>query len=258
MTSEIERGTTALLYGILIFFEIFLLPIFANLGGTVSVDALLYFSIFGLFPALLAAFVLESLESIPIRIFFWGAFAGLICIVCLPTLRYLIRGDSVGILGLSICWSLTNVLPILIYILGADSEKAEKNAIDRQILAIAKKYGGILTPSVVVWELEINLKQAKKLLEKYVKYGEASKRTIGLLTIYDFPSTRAYLSQIDNEIIELLRNNPNGLSKVQILQTLGFSIESIDEALKRLELNGIIHYNIESDTYMLKGLMQPT
>jgi predicted transcriptional regulator len=78
------------------------------------------------------------------------------------------------------------------------------------------------------------------------------------LVIYDFPSTRTYLSRTDNQIIEVLRDNPYGLSRAQLIQTTGLSIESLDEALKRLETKGIIYYDIENEIYKLMGIVPST
>jgi hypothetical protein len=44
------------------------------------------------------------------------------------------------------------------------------------------------------------------------------------------------------------------MSRTQLLQATALSIESLDEALRRLESKGIIYYDIESDVYRLMGI----
>ncbi len=166
-------------------------------------------------------------------------------------------------------WFFTLLAPFLVYIFAGErlaekvarervAEKALKGVTDAQILDMAKKYGGILTQGVIVWEAKTTLEEARKHLERFVKHGEADKRKVGTLTVYDFPSARVYLSRTDNEIIELLRDNPYGMSRVQLLQMTGLSIESIDEALKRLESKGIIYYEVEDEIYKLTGIAPTT
>jgi DNA-binding transcriptional ArsR family regulator len=157
-------------------------------------------------------------------------------------------------------WFFTLLTPFIVYIfVGGDViTETQMGEVDAEILAIARKYGGILTQSVVVWETKVALEEAKKRLERFCKYGEAYKRNIGSLIVYDFPSTRTYLSRTDNQIIELLRDNPYGMSRAQLLQATGLSIESLDEALKRLETKGIIYYDVESEIYKLMGIAPTT
>jgi hypothetical protein len=95
-------------------------------------------------------------------------------------------------------------------------------------------------------------------LERFCKHGEAYKRGAGSLTVYDFPGARIYLSGSDKQIVEVLRDNPHDMSRTQLLQATALSIESLDEALRRLESKGIIYYDIESDVYRLMGIAPTT
>jgi DNA-binding transcriptional ArsR family regulator len=203
--------------------------------------------------------VFESSKLIPDRWFIYTAFINLVEVIFLPQVVYLVIGMPMGwyILIPLFCTLLT---PFIVYAFvgGGVITETQMGKVDAEILAIARKYGGILTQSVVVWETKVALEEAKKRLERFCKYGEAYKRNIGSLIVYDFPSTRTYLSRTDNQIIELLRDNPYGMSRAQLLQATGLSIESLDEALKRLETKGIIYYDVESEIYKLMGIAPPT
>jgi predicted transcriptional regulator len=194
-------------------------------------------------------------RSIPYNWFIGTAFINLGEVILLPQAVYLFTHVLIGWF-IFFPWFLTLLAPFLIYIFAGEEIAGEERALtDAQILDIAKKYGGILTQSVIVWEAKITLKEARKHLERFVKYGEANRKKAGNLTVYDFPSTRAYLSRTDKEIIELLRDNPYGMSRAQLLQMTGLSIESIDEALKRLESKGIIYHEVENEIYKLTGIV---
>ena len=203
--------------------------------------------------------VYESSKWIPDRWFIYIAFINLVEVILLPRLVYLFTGMQTGWFIL-IPWFFTLLTPFIVYVFagGGLITETQMGKVDAEILAIARKYGGILTQSVVVWETKVALEEAKKRLERFCKYGEAYKRNIGSLIVYDFPSTRTYLSRTDNQIIELLRDNPYGMSRAQLLQATGLSIESLDEALKRLETKGIIYYDVESEIYKLMGIAPTT
>lgn len=125
---------------------------------------------------------------------------------------------------------------------------------DPKILGIAKDYGGVITKSVVVYELQTSLEVAGKSLERFVKEQEARKINTGTLTLYDFPSARTHLSKIDNIIVEILRDNIRGMSRNELLQATGLTIEPLDASLKRLETLGITVYDKVPDEYKLKGI----
>jgi len=155
-------------------------------------------------------------------------------------------------------WAISIMIPFIVYDVTVKRTRGllRIRSYDRNVLDVAKKYGGILTPSTLVWEININLETAHKILERFCKYGEAYKKKFGSLVIYDFPSARAYLSRTDNQIIELLRDNPYGMSRVELLQATGLSIESLDEALKRLESKDVIRYDMENNIYKPRAIIE--
>jgi len=157
-------------------------------------------------------------------------------------------------------WMISIITPFIVYDMTQKrmSELSRIRSLDREVLDVAKNYGGILTASVLVWELNIQLEEAQRILDRFCKLGEAAKRRTGSVMIYDFPSARAYLSRTDNQIIELLRDNPYGMSRAQLLQVASLSIESLDEVLKRLESRGIIYYETGNDAYKLRGISPAT
>lgn len=192
---------------------------------------------------------------LPYTWFIATAFANLVEVILLPQLVYLVTGMWIGLFIL-LPWLFTLLTPYMVYVFAREGliRETHMGKADAEILAIARKYGGILAQSVVVWETNVPLEEAKKRLERFCKYGEAIKKKVGSLTVYDFPSARTYLSRTDSQIIELLRDNPYGMSRAQLLQITGLSIESLDEALKRLETKGIIYYDVENEIYKLMGI----
>jgi 5-hydroxyisourate hydrolase-like protein (transthyretin family) len=127
--------------------------------------------------------------------------------------------------------------------------------LDPRILEVAKNYGGILTRSVVAYELKVSLEIAKECLERFVKAGEAQKITKANLDVYDFASARTHLSKVDNRIIILLRDNFRGLPKHELLETTGLTLEPLEESLERLERSDIIAFDKTTREYRLKGLV---
>lgn len=149
-------------------------------------------------------------------------------------------------------WFLTFATPFILRFLSGT--EIEYNLMDREILEVAKKYGGVITATVIVWERSISLENAKKCLERFVREGEARKKVVEGYTIYDFPSVRIYLNKSDKQIIDILVNHPEGLSKVELLHQTGLTSEAIDESIERLVRRGILYEDEISGIYSLRGL----
>jgi len=126
---------------------------------------------------------------------------------------------------------------------------------DKEVLDTAKRYGGVITKSVLVHELQITLEEASRSLDRFLRHGEAERKNIDSLTVYDFPGARIYLSNSDIKIVEILRDLPNGMLRVELLQATSFSIEALEESIKRLESKGIVYYDEISDNYKLRGII---
>jgi hypothetical protein len=207
-------------------------------------------------------------EGLPHRLFVVATLIGLAEVLVLPSLMHSLANARIGWFIL-LPWTLTLLTPYIIYLL----KPPPPPITDDEVLDIAKRYGGVVTKSVVIWEISkkmsekrsISPKKAEKLLEKaeealerFCRKGEAVKKKVKVdsrdIYIYDFPNVRFQLAKTDNRIIEVLQDNPHGMSRTQLLQATALSIESLDEALRRLESKGIIYYDIESDVYRLMGI----
>ena len=125
-----------------------------------------------------------------------------------------------------------------------------------KVLGMAKKYGGVLTKSIVACELDITLENAGKWLERFRSqhYCEAIKKSVDFPVVYDFPSARISLSRTDNTIVQILRDSYPGMLRVDLLQTTGFSIETLEGSLERLESRGIVYHDEMSGEYRLRGV----
>lgn len=255
VTSEyVRRGLTAAISGVMLILTV----VFALLTCC-QLDLIDFMVIMGFSPLFVipwCALVYESLGWDPPVPYSWYIAVGFISlgeVVLLPPLVYSFLRRPMG-LSVLVPPLFTHLAPLILYLF----ESEDEGSFDDRILAIARKYGGILTLGIVVSELKVSLEKARKHLERFVKYGEAVKKRSDTLTIYDFPSARVYLSQTDKVVIELLRDNPYGLSKTELLRRTGLSIESLDETLKRLESKGIVYQDMVSDTYKLAGIAPRT
>jgi len=206
-------------------------------------------------------------EGLPHRLFVVATLIGLAEVLVLPSLMHSLANARIGWFIL-LPWTLTLLTPYIIYSL----KPPPPPITDDEVLDIAKRYGGVVTKSVVVWEISknkkmsekrsISPKKAEKLLEKaeealerFCRKGEAVKKKVKVgsrdIYIYDFPNVRFQLAKTDNRIIEVLRNNPRGMSMAELLQETDLSIEALEEALKRLEIHGIVYHDVKSNTYKL-------
>ena len=86
----------------------------------------------------------------------------------------------------------------------AAEEVDHLRGLDSQVLRVAKEYGGILSASHLVYELELSLEEALAALTRFVKYGEAREIEVSPgVRIWDFPIARAHLAKSDREVIDL-------------------------------------------------------
>lgn len=121
---------------------------------------------------------------------------------------------------------------------------------DATLAKVAKEYGGVLTKTVMAYELGTSLDEAQNALDRYVKHGEARRVQIGEMSIYDIPSARIHLLGADKIIVELTINNKGRISRTELLRESGQSLEALDAGLNRLERQGILVRN-PNNTYRL-------
>jgi hypothetical protein len=123
-----------------------------------------------------------------------------------------------------------------------DDERARQSweISDSTIAGIARKYGGVLTTTVLAYETNESLDMAERSLRRYVEHGEAKRVQSGDMRLYDIPSARVHLLGVDRMIVELLLASSGQSSRVTLLRGSGLTVESLDAALKRLETQGII------------------
>ena len=124
---------------------------------------------------------------------------------------------------------------------------------EKIVMDVAKKYAGVVTKSLLVYEANLSLGDAKEVLDNFVKLGEARKLEIGGIESYDIPSARSSLSKIEDDIISSLLKMKGTASKTNLLAQLDYPSTSINEAIKGLTEQKILWYNAESDTYELMG-----
>jgi hypothetical protein len=130
----------------------------------------------------------------------------------------------------------------------------QRGLADRTTLEIAKKYGGILSSPLLVYESAIPFETAESELERLVGFGVAFKRFSGNSQFYDIPDARTHLAHSDRQIVEVLAIFEGELTKTELVRRLGFPLEVMAESLKRLEQEGIITYSLRNRSYQLRGL----
>lgn len=126
---------------------------------------------------------------------------------------------------------------------------------DPELLETAKKYGGIITKSVVVYEHKVPLELAERSLRRFEEHGECERKKREGITIYDFKSARVHLGRAENNIVNLLRDHPFGLPRATLLRSVELSLEALEEVLTRLERYGIVTYDKTKDEYKLRGIV---
>jgi len=166
-----------------------------------------------------------------------------------PFIRDISLGITIG--------TLFSVIPILINrrkIVDTTSKIQKMKNIDKKIIELAIQYGGIITPILIVFKGIVGLEEVQQVLDRYVKADQAVKRKSNEIVFYDFPSVRSHLSNLDQKIIDVFFDFKPALSRVEIMSKTGLSIEALEEAMNRLELNGIVTYDNINDIYRLRGL----
>lgn len=118
-------------------------------------------------------------------------------------------------------------------------QKSHQRIPDSEVIEVAKKYGGVLTKSVMVFELKTSLEVAELSLERFCKHGEARKVAVGSVTLYDFPSTRTYLGKLQNQLIEQFLQKTT-VDRATLAVVTGAGLEALNRALAELESQGIV------------------
>jgi len=111
---------------------------------------------------------------------------------------------------------------------------------DRQVVEVAVKYAGILTLTAITYELKISLEEAQSALDRFVRFGEARRIQIGSMSVYDIPTARTQITNLQNRLIETFLGESRRLSKPILVSRTKVNLEAIDEALGDLERKGII------------------
>jgi hypothetical protein len=149
--------------------------------------------------------------------------------------------------------------PILLYrSIRSSVDKEKDKIIDKKVLQVAVKYGGVVTISHLVLEADLSIEEAYRALKRFVDAGEAYLKQSGNLRFWDFPSARAHLTKIDYEIIESLIEAGGRIKKIELINKLiskySWSIEVIEQGINRLEMNGILKYDRLTDELRLLGI----
>jgi|GEM_PF-1686791 hypothetical protein len=161
-----------------------------------------------------------------------------------------------SIAGISIGISLH---PLFLYkLIKNNEEKRIDKIIDKKVLQVAIKYGGVVTISHLIFEVDLSIEEAYKALKRFVDAGEAYVKQSGNIRFWDFPSARAHLAKTDYEIIENLIESGGRTKKIELINKLiskySWSIEGIEQAINRLEVNGILKYDRLTDELRLLGI----
>lgn len=121
-------------------------------------------------------------------------------------------------------------------------------SIDQEIISLAKEYGGVLVPDVLVYRLGLTAEEALAALEKFVQLGYARRYYRGVY-YYDFPGTRSRLTEVQQRVVEVLRDNPQGVALADLVAAYNEPMESVKQALRDLVDRDIV--NEEGGRYKL-------
>jgi hypothetical protein len=98
---------------------------------------------------------------------------------------------------------------------------------DFTIIKAARKYGGVLTRTVLSFETGYVLRESGAALERFVQEREAKKVLAGDMDVYLFPSAQVHMLDVDKKIIELILTLGGQASRTQLLRTGGLSLEAL-------------------------------
>jgi ribosomal protein S25 len=147
------------------------------------------------------------------------------------------------------------VVGFFVYMHKKKEERLKELAIklEPEVMKLALKYGGVITKSIIVAELNTKLEVAEKSLKRFLNQGEALKITTADVVLYDFPSARNQMGESDRTIITALKENIKGLSRGLLLEKTDIKLDALQKTLNRLEKEGIIVYDELSDRYKLRS-----
>jgi hypothetical protein len=136
--------------------------------------------------------------------------------------------------------------------------------VQKRVVELATEYGGILSPLHLVkdddltwkWHLENKdgTKEAIEVLERFTRHGLAVKIEKPLIgRFYYFPMVLAHMTETERKIIEMLMDEPDGLTIPQMIYMTALSIESLKHTLERLIADGVVVARPLEEKYVLRG-----
>jgi hypothetical protein len=151
---------------------------------------------------------------------------------------------------------------LIIFVKACKRRQTEKRIIDSFVIDVAKKYGGLLSASVLVIEgkrhgLSLTLEEANKLLERLVKNKQAmwvDERARGGEVIV--PSVWKDLTQSDKDLLVLIFRMGKGperrVGRQELFIASGLRREVFEEVLRDLEMHGYVIYDSASNEVKLR------
>jgi len=130
----------------------------------------------------------------------------------------------------------------------AYEQMAEGPGIDQEIISLAREYGGVVVPDVLVYRLGLTAEGTRNF-RRFVQLGYARRYYRGVY-YYDFPGTRSHLTEMQQRVVEVLRDNPQGVTLAELVAAFNEPMESVEQALRDLVDRDIV--NKEGSRYKLK------
>jgi hypothetical protein len=114
------------------------------------------------------------------------------------------------------------------------------------------KHYGFIMPSTLASELNMSLKDAKKILDEFVSSGEARQLKTPFGKIYDIPSVRIFLLDMDRKILKLLSDFGGSCNRIMLFNMSGLpNVELFNEVMERLERLGLVSFDETSNSYSI-------